>query len=496
MKEWDAGTHGRRKYVTSANSGVVDDVVFGHDLDGSAEQKELTEDPVFWGTSGMSANLHAIKNTLNDPKSRMHMPLEYYEKTTSVNDSSVDEVVFGRDMDGSGLMDEASGIVGKMTDHKEKLFTGAAGSKSGDLNNMKSKLQSRTRSRMYNMQSAVVDELLYGHDLDPSDVTKDEILEWQGGVAGKSSIGRNVDAQTGQDRKRISLSRQGDAVEVLSAPEGMIYSKNSVAKINSDFADMQLKHGAAGLSAMRAAELVDREVMHLDGRGRKAKQSRKIKSADAAGQMVKNEKEASLVTSHSQASKPAQLRTSFERGQKPKGSYGKASGALGRASNDGSEVAAAMGSTDAYRQALSAGQALLSAPYSATDQLAADLKQRDTQLYESGSRELYKARLAEHATDAAGNFTKPEDLRQIERVRPEVTTKYSPFGIEPITKASNAARFQTSASAVSSIVGAAPGANAPKHLADRKIVPAVNHAWPASTAMVPVAGARPRSGRR
>ena len=101
------------------------------------------------------------------------MPLKYYKKALLENDSNVDTVIFGYDMDKSG---REKAVIGRVK--TDKAFEGAAGASSGVLNEMNTKLQNRQKSKVYNMQAAVVDEILYGIDLDPQNLSDDDIRNY------------------------------------------------------------------------------------------------------------------------------------------------------------------------------------------------------------------------------------------------------------------------------------------------------------------------------
>lgn len=496
---WETGGARKRKSVSRvANSGIVDEVVFGHDMDlsGPESREKLMQDPVFWGTSGKTSYDFALEQTLNDPESRMHMPKECFAKVSSTNDSTVDEVVFGRDMDFSGGMDE--GIIGKLTEKKKMMYANAAGNKSGIINERNSKPQPRGSSKMYNMQHAVVDDLLYGHDLDASGVTADDIKAWQGGFAGRSSVARNVEAEVSDDKKKIVPSRPGEMASVLFPSDGFEFTKKHAVEMQKKFSELHMRENAAGVDAEMVTVSANREMMHIDGRGTKSKGGRKAGMTNGAAGVRKGGLPGSPTRESDQDGGRVVRRTM---NQPPAANaMGKPSGMNGRSNNESSLVAAAMGGDappperlraeapepkafdpanfrgSAYVRALKEGQAMLATPYTAQQHNG---RPSDPSVQGQGRFDV---------TNAAGRYTKPEDRVLKEKtVRPETVTRYTPFGLDP--SAGSRDRFSTSSSAVGDF---SKGIVEKVPIAQRMPQPTAQYSKPTSLAIIPAAGVRRR----
>ena len=70
---WGNESHGRRKLGAGANSGVVDSLVFGHDLDQSDDASVLTEHVAFAGAKGLTQEHLADITARSDSQLRMHL---------------------------------------------------------------------------------------------------------------------------------------------------------------------------------------------------------------------------------------------------------------------------------------------------------------------------------------------------------------------------------------------------------------------------------------
>ena len=72
-KVWGNEQNGLRKMSMRKNSGDVDMVVFGHDIDMSEHAEDLNDSHHFLGAHGLFASQLAHKSMANDSTSRMHM---------------------------------------------------------------------------------------------------------------------------------------------------------------------------------------------------------------------------------------------------------------------------------------------------------------------------------------------------------------------------------------------------------------------------------------
>ena len=504
--DWETGGARKRKSVSRvANSGVVDEVVFGHDMDlsGPESRETLMQDPVFRGTSGKTSYDFAMEQTLNDPFSRMHMPKECFAKVSSANDCTVDEVVFGHDMDFSGGMDE--GVIGRLTEKKKMLYANAAGNKSGIINERNSKPQPKGSSRMYNSQQAVVDDLLYGHDLDAGGVTAEDIKAWQGGFAGRSSVVRNVKDE--DDKKKIVPSRPGEMASILNPSHGFEYTKKYAIEMQQNFSDFHQRESAAGVDAEMVTVSANREMMHIDGRGPKSKGGRKQGMSNGAAGVRKGGLPGSPTREGDQDSSTRVVRRTMN--QPPAANaMGKPSGMNGRSNNESSLVAAAIGGDappparlrveapepkgfdpadfrgSAYVRALKEGQAMLATPYTAQPH-------NPRASLDGGGPPTDPGVLGQGRFDvsnAAGRYTKA-DARVLKEksVRPETVTRYTPFGLDP--SAGSQHRFSTSSSTVGDF---SQGTVAKVPIAQRMPQSTASYSQPRSLAIIPAAGVRRR----
>ena len=87
-------------------------MVFGTDLDGSTTgggPGSLLQEPEYWGSKGCNTEFLGTQSMLNVASARMHMPIELHSRTGQSNDkdlsSTLDTLVFGRDIDGSSMME-------------------------------------------------------------------------------------------------------------------------------------------------------------------------------------------------------------------------------------------------------------------------------------------------------------------------------------------------------------------------------------------------------
>ena len=364
-------------------------------------------------------------------------------------------------------------------------FAGSAGGVSGNINDRNAKLKSRRASQFYNAQKAVVDEILFGTDLDPDAMTQEDLDHFNMGSAGRSSVHLNVaseaHAHTGV-RKKCVPSRAGQVAEVLQPEEGhRSLIKEHSRKTLSNFEVMHRQGQPAGLSAAEVALSGNREMFHLDGGARKTRSSRKVgpKGPSAGldntgrgtfGEAAPGERGVLPSGHRSRRGDPTRSLTD---------SYGKPSGVGGRLHNDGSAVAEVLcgeaTQLDAYSRALGAGRAMLATPYTSSP------VRPSTAGDESQGRQA-----------AAGGFTKEEERKLEVKARPQQLSAHSPFGLDDL-EATKQARFVTTASNIGSNIDNNIGSWTKSD--QRPRTAPQTRPTPKSTALVSVAaGARTRLG--
>ena len=176
-KTWMIGEHGKKRTGAPHHRATVDEVIFGHDTDGSLDVAVLTDGAAFEGAAGR------VVESGDQPefahKGRAGMGRE-------CTLSNVDRVVFGHDIDGSeaaGGGDAADGVAGAPSTEFIDAF---------DAN------QARGTKELAPAMRSEVDAVVFGRDIDGSDtVTPLTELPEYAGAAGVPTSEKNAAVHLG-----------------------------------------------------------------------------------------------------------------------------------------------------------------------------------------------------------------------------------------------------------------------------------------------------------
>eukprot|EP00966_Prymnesium_polylepis_P316284 7308445-Prymnesium_polylepis.1 len=482
-KQWKLRDVGRRE-----NCGTVDEVVFGHDIDRSTSLVQETQLKAAAGpqnirAAGASSMAVLSAQHLNDPRARMHYPPECYKHSATGNEETVDQVVFAHAMDTRVNPNADDDVIFPVFESTKSLIQGSSGNKSGDLNrhNPKISMQRKQMVPIYDSNRAEVDEIIYGRDLDPPTYTEEDVERLQYLRAGKSSVTKELEVRS--ESKKIVPHEHGHALALLFPEDGdQQVSRAAEERGNVQFDQVQAAEMAAGNSSVHNAHLKFRELEFVDGAvGTRKGRAAGRESNGAAGKKIN--KEATAMQTKARIPTVAS-----PVGPAPGGRpFGKPSGL--KAHSESSGVASALNQplvqpppgSSAYEEALSQGRALLEVAYTDNRSGTASGIKVDK------SRTSYVAPMYNEG-DSAGNYRK-ETRPLVSKPRPE--GKFgdgSPFGVDPVTPATTNARFSASSHSIGGIKK------------DRIVPYAVveEHPLPskASTAIVPTgvaaAGQRPK----
>jgi len=475
-KALQAGRNWKLRDVGRAeNSGTVDEVVFGHDMDYTSKMEFGTAQKSFEpiGAAGNTSKAILSGHHLNDPRSRMHYPVEMYKHLATGNEETVDSVVFNHKMAQNNA--PMYGHVCKVHSRNQEQFEDATGNKSGALNqhNPKISMQAKKKVNVYDNQRANVDEIIYGEGVDAVKYTEGEVEQLQYQAAGKSAVTKEL--QVRSESKKIVPHPAGQAAQRLfPLDEGNQVTKKWSQKADAMHSQWQSAEAAAGNSSEHNAHLKFREVEFIDNAAG-ARKGRSLNTAGNAGAAGKKFEKHEKVT---KSSSPAK-KSPGSGGQR---AFGKPSGLRGHSESQG--VASALNqplysgppvaTADAYRSALAAGRDLLNSSYTGSPSASPP----------KANRIAYNAPSYGEG-DSAGNFRK-EHRPLVSQARPEAQFGQSaPFGVDPVTSNSTLSRFTTSALSVG---GKKRDNVMPYATADRSAQPNMSP----SSAMVPAAGQRPK----
>jgi len=203
----------------------TDEVVFSCDIDRSGDAlANLQGEPEFWGASGCLTAALGEQASRQHSGARMHMPPEF-RHADPASDCSFGENVFTKlDQNQAEHVERAE---------RSPAFLGSAGSKSGKINEQVThqcygRIQNQARARVYNVQAAPTKApvvlLSAGHledcELGENVLSREKVAEFSRGVAGQSSIDRNVasEAYDRAERGRAIVPRRESKVADFISP--------------------------------------------------------------------------------------------------------------------------------------------------------------------------------------------------------------------------------------------------------------------------------------
>lgn len=450
-------------------------MVFSCDVDRSGDALgDLLGEPEFWGASGCGTAALGNEASRQHSSARMHMPAEF-RHSDPASDCSIGDRAFGFDQDGSRGIISHGGFLAEGGAH------GWAGSNSHSINSRIINPGGPARSRVYNAQVAVVDELLYGADLDPQALSVEAAAQLnRGGLVGLSSVDRNVACEVYADRKKCNVPRRDSKIaEVLNpSPHDQFFIKEHEQKFAASLGRQLYTKSSldqpAGLSASETNENASREMVHLDGDPRQAKR------VDIAGGDCGANASAGLGGSQVAMSRiymPDAPPGRSDYTHALEGASGKSSGMGNRSHNNSNDLKVAIRGDEAYARALGAGREMLGTPYSPAKTNPGGTAYRSSLSGNGGALAPAAPAVLAYGvqTDTAGNFEK-EGLRRKHSM--SQSSAYSPFATTGRDD-----RFLTSSSSIGSGVAWAPDQR-PQSADGRR------GADPTSTALVPSAGAR------
>ena len=515
-------------------------MVFSCDVDRSGDALgDLLAEPEFWGASGCHTAALGDQASRKHSGARMHLPAEF-RHADPASDCSIGENgqlhAFGFDQDQAEHVERAE---------RAPAFQGSAGSTSGKINEQVTnqcygRIQNQARARVYNVQAAPtlapVVLLSAGH-LDDSELgenvlSREKVAEFSRGVAGQSSIDRNVasEAYDRRERGRAIVPRRESKVADFINPSSQSFTfvKEREQK-NKDLFSRQLyttnsHNQPAGLPANETNENAYRETVHLDG------DSRQAKRIEIAGSPATNEAHAptegpprlgaqmSMLGQDADARRPDYRVHASRVSRALEGAGGKSSGTAHRNHNDSSDLGVAIRGDEAdraYARALGAGREMLAAPYSPAHNPRSSPAQRSSLSGGGGALAPSAAAVPAYGvqTDTAGNFEK-EGMRRKPSAA-QASAQASPFAVDggnfdgtagastrqarlsfdvngrPTRQARpRDDRFLTSSSSIGSGVAWAPDRRPQSADSRRGVTSHIGHSRPASTALVVSAGER------
>ena len=528
---WGNESHGRRKLGAGANSGVVDSIVFGHDLDQSDDAATLTEHVAFAGAKGLTQEHLADMAARNDSQLRMHLEHAPGKRTTGSvvkhnRDGLMKAVVFSED--GNAAADHEARVLAARKAKEQKLrggeqsrklhrlqtctsmkptsaakadplklddeqddaedaFAGAAGSSSQAINHRQYAPAKIGKSNLFNAQQATIDEMIYGHDLDPEALSEEEkyAMQMADGLAGQSSIDRNI-----KDQLRMMSGRKQRKGVPHQQPEAHALITPGNEKLVRFHADEDARHQAMndthGVAGQRT-ELVtgNREITQPQRLGGNGGKGIRGGTAGAAG-LVKDKSKREQKESMRRGSADAFAAT---KGKSPSpnskkrggGGSGRSPRAAGRPLGEspdgvGSLLGEYTGQAE-YEQALEQGRAAIaSGPYMASPESSPDpmpramMRRSFTAAWENpdgpevyvqddaafpaamashvktaddATREANRAGCYASPAHAAGGYKRPEGMPMSIKPSDRGNDKQTPWGSDRITAEATQSRFQT-----------------------------------------------------
>jgi len=420
-------------------AGEVDEVVYGHDIDQIRNEDVVQEGRRFDKSAGASSIAVLSTTHLNDPSSRMHMPTEWQRHgSKGANLEKLDSIVFNHEIEGA-----QTDWVERERREMDRNFADSSGSNTDALNAPKLGMQHKKSTPMYQQTRGKVDDMLYGG---PANLraTVSDIMDLQEGAAGRSDVTRTIHDKS--ESKRMVPHKAGDVAEVMFPMPGGLETGKRVAKEgNEGHMGWIEEHEASGAASRSVARVRDREVEYVDG----VADSRKGRGPPRAA------------TSMGAAGKPpppdgslmqTKARQNEERIRSGPRQAGKTSGLH---DNSGNGVAAAVGNSGSSPARRPPAGASSDSTYSAA--LAEGRQLLKTSYTPSPSSPVPEGRLSTTVSrteaikfvpggDSAGNFRK-SPAQKLAKPRPETLTASAPFGVDAPDPN---ARFQTSAASIGS----------------------------------------------
>ena len=520
---WGNESHGRRKLGAGANSGVVDSLVFGHDLDQSDDASVLTEHVAFAGAKGLTQEHLADITARSDSQLRMHLENAPGKRTTGSivkhnRDGLMKDVVFSED--GNAGDDHEARVLAARREKEQKLrgkegsrklhrlqtctsmkptsaakadplkldeeqddpddaFFGAAGSTSQAINHRQYAPAKIGKSNLFNAQQATIDEMIYGHDLDPEALSEEEkyAIQMADGLAGQSSIDRNL-----KDQLRMMSGRTQRKGVPHQQPEAHALITPGNEKLVRFHAEEDARHQAMndvdGVAGQRT-ELVtgNREItqpQRLGGNGGRAIRGGTAGAAGLVKDKSKREQKEALRRGSADVFAASKVPSPNSK-KKGSGRSPRAAGRQSSAHDDG--VGAVLGAYSGqaeYEQALEQGRAAIaSGPYtpeSSPDPMPRQLRRSFTAAWENpdgpetyvqddsaypaampshvktaddATREQNRAGCYAPPVHAAGGYKRIEGMPNALKKSDRGVDTQPPWGSDRVTPEATQSRFQT-----------------------------------------------------
>ncbi|KAL1523798.1 hypothetical protein AB1Y20_018721 [Prymnesium parvum] len=470
-KKMHAGKHWKRRDIgRREHSGIVDEVVFGHDVDRSTSlelgtQLRAAAGPEQLRAAGASSAAVLSSQHLNDPRARMHYDTEFYRHERTGNEETLDREIFNHAM---GERDQSDSPVSRM--HRQ----------SSSFNRLKPQIgmQRKQMVPLYDANRAEVDEIIYGRELTPTTYTEEDVARLQHMRAGKSSVTKELEVRS--ESKKMVSHEHGHALALLfPEEEEHQFSRAALVRGNTEFNLAIAEQQAAGSSSLHHAHSKFREMELMDGYegARKARGPPK-QLEGAAGKKIDKESKDLQSRGRPSSSSPTEVGSTGR-------PFGKPSGLTYQGDSCGVASVLNQSSSAAYEEALAEGRAMLATPYTGAPSAvgaASGLK------VDPGRTQCVAPKYGEG--DAAGNFRK-EPRHLVNKPRPENNFgQKSPFGVDV---AESSSRFMTSSSSIGSLkkerLDVVPGAGQQQYAAPSRVQTAI---VATSSNVFPAAGQRPK----